>query len=72
LQDLLREFKGNLPLALASYNAGPARVRQWLAKSGDLDNEEFTESIPFSETRSYVKKVLRSYEVYKILYEGKG
>jgi len=43
-----------------------------LAKSGDLDNEEFTESIPFSETRSSVKKVLRSYEVYKILYEGKG
>jgi soluble lytic murein transglycosylase len=71
LQDLLREFKGNLTLSLASYNAGPHRVKRWLELSPYLDDEEFTESIPFSETRSYVKKVLRSYEVYKILYEGR-
>jgi soluble lytic murein transglycosylase len=71
LRDLLQEFKGNLTLSLASYNAGPHRVRRWLDLSPYLDEEEFAESIPFSETRSYVKKVLRSYEVYKILYEGK-
>jgi soluble lytic murein transglycosylase len=72
LGELLHEFKGNLTLSLASYNAGPHRVKRWLELSPDLDEEEFAESIPFSETRSYVKKVLRSYEVYKILYEGKG
>jgi soluble lytic murein transglycosylase len=71
LRELLQEFKGNLTLSLASYNAGPHRVRRWLDLSPYLDEEEFAESIPFWETRSYVKKVLRSYEVYKILYEGK-
>jgi len=72
LKELLEQFKGNLILALASYNAGPHRVKRWLEHSPFLDDEEFTESIPFTETRSYVKKVLRSYEVYKILYEGKA
>jgi len=71
LRELLHEFNGNLTLSLASYNAGPHRVKRWLERSFGLDEEEFAESIPFSETRSYVKRVLRSYEVYKILYEGR-
>ncbi len=71
LRDLLEEFPGNLDLAVASYNAGPRPVRRWLSKFSDYDPEEFIESIPYAETRAYVKRVLRSYEVYKLLYQGK-
>ena len=71
LRDLLEEFPGNLGLAVASYNAGPRPVKRWLSKFTDYDPEEFIESIPYAETRAYVKRVLRSYEVYKLLYQGK-
>jgi soluble lytic murein transglycosylase len=71
LRDLLQEFKGNLTLSLASYNAGPQPVKRWLAKSARWDDDEFVEGIPYAETRAYVKRVLRSYEVYKVLYQGR-
>jgi soluble lytic murein transglycosylase len=68
LGDLLGRFGGSIPLALASYNAGPAAVTGWLAKRRDLDVDEFVEEIPYEETRGYVKRVLRSYAAYRILY----
>ncbi len=46
LRDLRREF-GNLGLAAAAYNAGPARVREWLAGSGSMP----------SQTRAYVRAI---------------
>src|SRR5207237_8621167 len=56
LAGLMREF--NDPrLALAAYNAGPNRVRQWLTTRRSDDIEAFVEQIPFDETRLYVKKV---------------
>ncbi|MFV9998146.1 MAG: hypothetical protein AB8W37_11535 [Arsenophonus endosymbiont of Dermacentor nuttalli] len=53
-------------LAIAAYNAGPARVSRWLAVSnGKLNAIAFIESISFSETRRYVKNVL----VYTLYYQ---
>ncbi len=60
---LLKKHNNNRPLAIASYNAGPHRVKRWLEKSNaQLDTDTWIEIIPFNETRKYVQNVL-SYEV---------
>jgi peptidoglycan lytic transglycosylase len=67
LAGLMREF--NDPrLALAAYNAGPNRVRQWLNARRSDDMEAFVEQIPFDETRLYVKKVVLSWDEYRRIY----
>ncbi len=66
---LIRQFKGDLLLAAAAYNAGPDAVTTWLGKYGySGERDAFVEAIPFSETRAYVKKVLRNYNEYKRIY----
>lgn len=67
---LLESFKGNIFLALAAYNGGPANVRKWLKKREGFRMDEFVEDIPFDETRRYIKKVIRSYYIYTLLYSG--
>ncbi len=71
LSGLLNDFEDNIILALASYNAGPGKVKQWMEIRSHLKPLEFMESIPYKETRNYVKKVLRNYVIYKTLY-GEG
>jgi soluble lytic murein transglycosylase len=68
LADLLRDYNGNLILALASYNAGKQGVQRWLQRFGFADETEFVEDIPYTETRNYVKRVLANYERYTSLY----
>jgi soluble lytic murein transglycosylase len=68
LGDLLRRFDGSVALALAAYNAGGGSVSRWLDQRGDRDLDEFVEEIPFEETRGYVKRVLRSFAAYQLLY----
>ncbi len=68
LQRLAEKFAGSLPLVAASYNAGPHRVQNWLRGFGALRMDEFIEHIPFVETRNYVKKVSRNYQIYRLLY----
>lgn len=70
LQRLLEKFSGSIPLVAAGYNAGPHRVHAWVRNFGSLDMDEFIEHIPFVETRNYVKKVVRNYQVYSLLYSG--
>jgi soluble lytic murein transglycosylase len=67
LAGLLGEFK-DPRLALAAYNAGPARVRQWWQTRRTSDIEAWVEQIPFDETRQYVKRVMLSWEEYRRLY----
>ncbi len=69
LNRLLGKFKNQMPLAAAAYNAGPHRVKSWVAKFGNLELDEFIEHIPFVETRNYVKRVTRFYGVYKKAYD---
>ena len=70
LQRLLEKFSGSIPLAAAGYNAGPHRVHAWVRNFGTLDMDEFIEHIPYLETRNYVKKVVRNYQLYSLLYSG--
>jgi soluble lytic murein transglycosylase len=55
-------------LALAAYNAGASRVARWVRRPGADDPELFTEWVPFTETRDYVRIVLRNASVYRALY----
>jgi soluble lytic murein transglycosylase len=68
LKRLLRQYEGNLYYALAAYNGGPTNVNRWRRKLGNTDIDFFVESITFSETRRYVKKVMRSYFFYRNVY----
>lgn len=68
LSGLVKRFNGNVSLALAGYNGGPVRVEKWRKKYKKLDIDEFVEDIPITETRNYVKKVLKSYYGYKRTY----
>ncbi|MBE9010786.1 transglycosylase SLT domain-containing protein [Pseudanabaenaceae cyanobacterium LEGE 13415] len=62
------QYSNNSLLAVASYNAGPGAVAGWLSKAKTQDPDEFVESIPYSETRGYVKSVLGNYWNYLRLY----
>lgn len=70
LQYVYQQFGNNRIFASAAYNAGPGRVRTWRGNSGGrIDAVAFIESIPFSETRGYVKNVL-SYDAYYRYFMG--
>lgn len=58
----------NTLLALASYNAGPGNVADWLQRFGYKDADRFIEQIPFPETYGYVKSILANYWNYLRLY----
>jgi soluble lytic murein transglycosylase len=62
-------FGGNVLLAVPAYNAGPGRVRDWLAKRPSSEFDLWVELIPFLETRRYTKRVLASRAAYAFLYE---
>ncbi|APG16448.1 murein transglycosylase [Kosakonia radicincitans] len=71
LQYVYQQFGNNRIFSSAAYNAGPGRVRSWLNNSaGKLDAVAFVESIPFSETRSYVKNVLAYDAYYRYFLNG--
>jgi soluble lytic murein transglycosylase len=67
-QRLLDQWGGNVPLAVASYNAGAGNVRKWIDRFGDprrgTDVIGWIEHIPFSETRGYVQRVIENSVVY--------
>ncbi len=70
LEGLLDDFGGSYALAIAGYNAGPGRVRQWLRDYGDPRGKDvamvdWIETIPFTETRIYVQRVLENLQVYR-------
>lgn len=56
------------PYALSAYNAGESRLVRWLRRPGARDPELFVERIPFTETRDYVRIVLRNRAMYRALY----
>jgi soluble lytic murein transglycosylase-like protein len=67
LQSLLEKYSGNLPYALAAYNAGPHRVAKWKKEiKPEWSMIQFIESIPYRETREYVSSILRNRHWYQV------
>jgi soluble lytic murein transglycosylase len=70
IEQLIEDFGGSYALAVAGYNAGPGRVRQWLRDFGDprgrdIAMVDWIEMIPFTETRIYVQRVLENLQIYR-------
>jgi soluble lytic murein transglycosylase len=63
-------WNGRHVLAIASYNAGERAVGTWIEKTPVDDHDLFVESIPYAETRLYVKTVSRNRYEYRRIYEG--
>ena len=69
---LAQRFKGQLVLVSAAYNAGPRSVIGWFRSGGIVEADVFVESIPFRETRDYVKHMAQNRVTYALLYESKS
>jgi soluble lytic murein transglycosylase len=66
---MVLEDLGHPVLASAAYNAGPGRARRW-RDAKPLEGAIYAESIPFNETRDYVKRVMANTVFYSQLYGG--
>ncbi|MBT1071158.1 transglycosylase SLT domain-containing protein [Pelotalea chapellei] len=67
-RDLLKGYDGDVVYSVAAYNAGSSAVARWKKNLKGLQKDEFIESIPYQETRDYVKKVYASAATYRQLY----
>lgn len=67
LRQMLDKFNGNYMLATAAYNAGPGRSQRWAEQNPCDPPDLWVEKIPFSETRTYVQRVL----FYTVIYESR-
>ncbi len=70
--DLIRDLGGSYIMPIAAYNAGAGRIPQWNGRYGDprlgeIEPVNWIESIPFNETRNYVKRVMENLLVYRTL-----
>jgi soluble lytic murein transglycosylase len=75
LDDQVANFNGSYVMAIAAYNAGGSRPRQWNEDWGDprtgaIDIVDWIELIPFSETRNYVMRVMENLQVYRYRLAG--
>ena len=66
LKRLLDRHDGNQVLATAAYNAGPYRVKSWLKGLKSMPADIWIETIPYKETREYVKSVMAYQEIYQL------
>jgi soluble lytic murein transglycosylase len=67
---LVLDQLGHPVLASAAYNAGPGRARRWRDAEKSLEGAIYAETIPFGETRRYVKKVMANSVFYGALLEN--
>jgi soluble lytic murein transglycosylase len=67
LQRLIARYRGNLALVLSEYNAGPVMTEAWSRRTRPEETDLYIESVTYSETRNYIKRVMESYWIYKKL-----
>jgi soluble lytic murein transglycosylase len=79
LAELIGSYKGSYILTFATYNAGPEPVKKWIKKNGDprtFKTKEqvihWIESVPYYETRDYIKRVLEYLQVYREVLDQKS
>ena len=64
LNQVMEDYKRNVVLASAAYNAGPHRVKRWLPEEGRLQAEQWIANVPFDETRNYIQRILAYSAIY--------
>lgn len=74
-QTQIDKFNGSYILALAGYNAGPARVHEWVGEFGDprrsdVDPVDWIELMPIQETRNYVQRIIENLQIYRAKLNG--
>ena len=75
LAELVGQFGPSVALVAAGYNAGPGRPKRWMGMFGDprdpdVDVIDWVEMIPFTETRTYVMRVVESLVIYRAILRG--
>ena len=70
LNYLSKKYNGNRVLATAAYNAGPTNVNSWIPKNKIMSADQWIDTIPFTETRDYVKIVLEYSTIFKSMLEN--
>jgi TolA-binding protein len=68
LRQQLDNFNQNKFYCAGAYNGGPGRMSGWVSDRGNMDIDEFIESITYEQTREYVKRVIGNYYFYQMLY----
>ena len=68
-ESLVKRYGGDAYLAMAGYNAGEGNVAKWMERFGNLPVDQWVESIPYRESRNYVKRVSQSWQTYHLLYD---
>ena len=66
--EMTKKHPNKVEYVLSCYNAGPNRTAIWVSENAQLCTEEFVETIPYTETRNYVKVIMRNYWNYRDLY----
>ncbi len=69
LRYLLRQYDGDVPLAVAAYNAGETNLNRWIERAGGRESFEL-DDIAFPETRHYVQGVLERRQEYRDSDQG--
>jgi soluble lytic murein transglycosylase len=72
LASQVRKLGNNLALALAAYNAGERVAVAWWKRHASEPFDVFAEEMTIKETRGYVKRVLRTFGIYRWLYRGEA
>ena len=75
LREMVDEFGPSIALVASGYNAGPGRPRRWITefgdpRSADIDIVDWVETIPFTETRTYVMRVVEGVIIYRAKLKG--
>lgn len=68
LSSLIKRYGNNINTALAAYNGGPGNVDEWLANTEYSDGSGGLKTVPFQETKNYVRRVTEAAEMYRSLY----
>jgi soluble lytic murein transglycosylase len=71
LSSLLQHFSGSEPLATAAYNAGEDRVQDWRPGAGSLSADVWIDTIPYTQTRNYVQRVMAHTVMFDWRLNGK-
>lgn len=67
---IIKNFDGNMLLAITAYNAGMGNVNQWIRDGIIKADGSDIENTPYKETNMYVRKIINNYRMYQTIYEG--